>query len=441
MESKSMKGREGGMIMSETPERTQRSRIMPNNRIILLFTLVSFGCSLLLSAELEGESYAREVLAIVKPQLNLPYDKEADYKSKKAELPGLNTLVGVGDFAVVANVDVFDSPTKGQEWLSIYVCSSDLSAFRLSISKPKSCSAACDTILERTVGRGEVYSNHAMIHKFNTPSLKDKTYSLITKHERYTRVFRLSIERGILLQVEFFSDQQPLRSPVNREVVVAQMKVLIDDLIALTDGDKKTTEEKEEYYKKLKAAYSEAMNRAAVKNTPGSAAKFDLFLSEVPTQEQTDEGLLLEMKKTEKVTAQRPYLIAQADGKAIPLVKIADPKKVHTKVTEQEVEKTVSDAISDIQFQVSVQGKPSYFEAALRSDGQYEVRFYGSGKRMLRVLYLDKRGDVVQFGEVEVEVVGEPRAASQEPVNANSPQKSTGNDENHEAQEVKEGDK
>ncbi len=385
---------------------------MKKIKTVGLHVLVGICCVQISSSEkLDDQSHPmiREVMAYVKPFLSLPYDRESDYKSKDIQLPNFANVNGVRDFVVVSKIDSkVDShivTTNGQKWLTFDLCSPDLSYFTVSVSKPKTCQAACDIILLHTSYQD--YSDGSGYHKFNKPNMEAGSYSLITNADRFARVFRLSIERGILIDVVFSPRQQPLSSPVNKDVIIAQMNELIDGLIALVDGDNKILAEHDEHYVRLKSASTGAKNRAAAWYTSENAASFNLFFADVPTQELADNGPPHEIKKLEKVIARKPYLIARADGKAIPLVKIADPKKVTTKVIELESEEREANQVYDIQFQSTVHGKPSYFEASLRSDSQYQISLYGSGKQSLKVFYLNKRGEVIEFGEVEVEVVEE----------------------------------
>lgn len=377
-------------------------------RLAGLYVLLGSCCALISSAEPDEENRRHEAFSFdLKAFLNLPYELESDYKQKDAKLHALGNLIGIGDFAIIPRTEVHRPSATIPIGLTFNVCSSDLSVFSLSFSTPESFDSACDLIIQRIDYLG--ISNPGMLPKVCATNLEGKNYSLITIVEQCLGVTRLSVEKGLFIKADFVFRQQPLASPVNRDVVIAQINALIDTLIALVDGDNKMADDEEAYYERIKEAYSEAKNRTAAENPPASAARFGLILSEVPTQELTDKGLCIEMKKSEKVIAGKPYLIARTDGEPIPLVKIADPEKINAKVTEQEAERAVSDAIRDIQFQVTSQGKPHYFDASLRSDGQYEVSLYGSGRRVLRVLYLDRSGEVVQFGEAEVEVVDEPR--------------------------------
>jgi hypothetical protein len=205
---------------------------------------------------------------------------------------------------------------------------------------------------------------------------------------------------GVLIRVDF-SPRNGLKSPVNQEVLVAQMNALIDELFALIDGDKRMADDKSEYYKKLKASYLAAKSRPDVSSTPANATKFDLFLSEVQPEKKADTGIPFELKKPQKVIAYKPYLVARADGKAILLVKIADPKKV---ITDAEDAWIAPENISDIQFWGTWNGGHSSANVSLLTDGQYQVYFGSLGKQMLSVVYLKTGGKVIEFGEVEVEV-------------------------------------
>jgi hypothetical protein len=371
----------------------------------------------------------------VKKFLKLPYTKQFDMPHQPIDFSALTAVGGVSGFAIIP--EGFKSyKTKGAQFR---VCASDLSCFDVSIAMPESCESACDMILQMSAGLVSIPKKMLDYYIPNYDSAGD-VYRLLNRTDRL-RMWYLDTKRGILIYVAYDARDQALKAPANRDVLIKQMNLAVDGLVAIFNAQQKKIDKDAEYYKKLVAVYSEARKRDAVKVVPVSAAKFNLLLSELPSQEQTDKGLPLEMKRPEKVIAGKPYLLSLADGNAFPAVKIADLKKVTAKITPRP-ESLELDGISDIQVQETFEGLFYTAAAFLRTDGRYQVSIHGPGKQILRVLYLNGNGKVVQFGEVEVEVVAAqgtvPPVAAQEPVNAASPQKSTENEENHEVREAKE---
>lgn len=367
--------------------------MIAKRKIIALFMILSTNTFLF-----ADDTPAKQDGRIVdeKALLKLPYDKEPVYVSNNRPLPDFSNFAGLGDFAVLTKPR--PKTYSGMDFLEIEVCSSDLSVFKVSFGKPMSCKVACDHMFEIVAGE-DVTADRSNLFSYIFPRLDGDKYIVESKLAT-PRVLSLNIRMGVLIRVEF-SPRNGLKSPVNQEVLVAQMNALIDELFALIDGDKRMADDKSEYYKKLKASYLAARSRPDVSSTPANATKFDLFLSEVPPEEKTGTGIPFEMKTPQKVIAHKPYLVARADGKAILLVKIADQKKV---ITDAEDAWIAPENISDIQFWGTLNGGHIPADVSLRTDGQYQVTFYKHGKQSLNVGYLDNDGKVVQMGTLEVEV-------------------------------------
>lgn len=338
----------------------------------------------------------------VKKLLMLPVDAKFDnlrLKSLDRFEAFIKTTAGIGNFAITSLIE--SNPSR----MLFEVCSTDLTTFSVSIDLPESCQAACEEIFSstiRTASSNEVVAT--MVPKFDA-----KFYSLLDTADSYK--YYLCMENGFLVYIGVSRDQ-PLKSPVSKETLNAQVNLLMDNLIPLIDGGNILTDEQRRYCQELKTEYAKVIenyrNHPENITVPESAPKVDLILLDIPNGEKNQNSSNLGNETKQNVIYKNEYLIARTDGKALPIVKIVDPKNV-TSENIVPVFKTLDvDGIRDVQFQVTFQGEPHAFEIALRSDGQYHVKLWGSGKQKLRVLYLNNRGEVVEFGEVEVEVLEEP---------------------------------
>jgi len=228
---------------------------MKNSAIIVIFAVSAFSlyANWPVARPIERIDMSG-MMARLGEYLLLPYIKELNYNLKDAELVDLDTLQGIGDFAIISAVESSESLAASETWYRLSVCSPDLSVFLVFISKPKSLSVAKDLILERIWQRS--FSNPAAISGVCTPKLEGEEYSLIIDAEPYVGKTRLSSERGLLIGVDFRETLQPPGAPDNSsQAVLAQMNAIIDAFIAFVDGDSDMTDEKKEHYLKLKAAY------------------------------------------------------------------------------------------------------------------------------------------------------------------------------------------
>jgi len=322
---------------------------------------------------------------------------EADYNTKGAERPEFEDLKGIGDFAIISGIPGSQSSRADPERLSLNVCSSDFTVFRVYISKPKSLPEACTLIIRRFGNLG--FSNALLqtISNYAKPKLEGERYTVLLDTSSYIGLTHLSIERGILIEVEFRrqSALQTKHSPVNREIVLDKMSALVDDLIAFVDGDRKMSDEKLEYYKKIRAAYSGASYRVDDKNS--NASRFDLVLLESTSGNDIDGE---RFTKATKIIATEPYILSRADGEPIPTVKMYEPANATADIMIN------IEAVEDLKpADIQVIGA----EAWLRNDGRYQVVFHPkSGKRTVELLYIDKEGKVYEAGSITVEVEEHP---------------------------------
>lgn len=332
----------------------------------------------------------------VKKFLKLPYAAQFDKPAQSVNLSALAALAGVSGMAILPE----GSQVYEAKGAALRICSSDLSVFDVSISRPESCVAACDMILQMS---SELVSVPKKVVGCYAPSYDDasRVYTLIDREN--PRLWCLNVGRGILVYISYDAEEQVLRAPANRDVLLRQIGLAIDALVEHLDADaRKEKDKRDEHYRRLVAAYTEARSRDAVGKVSGDA-KFDLLLSHIPAREQEDRELR-SVRGTEKVIAGVGYLLSMANGGALPPVKMADCRKVSSENT-LDAQRGASGGITDVCVQQTFEGAFQPAEAILRSDGRYQVKLHGLGKQMLRVLFLDGRNIVVRFGQVAIDVV------------------------------------
>ena len=242
-----------------------------DKNIVVIVSLAVFTCSVYANwsswptaQPKEERNDVSRIIAEHGEFLLLPYIDESGYNSKEAAIPDYDELTGIGKFAIIAVPESgnHEASLIGRPWLILHMCDSDLTIFRVSIFTPESFREACNLIDLRI--REGFFSNSAVIPEVATPKLEGDNYSLTINTEAYAGVTRLSIERGVLIGVDYRSAMQLVWKPVNEEALLAQMHVLIDSLLAWIDGEIIMTDEKEEYHKNLKAAYKSAVSAPAM---------------------------------------------------------------------------------------------------------------------------------------------------------------------------------
>ncbi len=370
---------------------------MKNKRLFLL-GLISITCIIFANANEMTEALEEINTVDVKDLLMLPYDAKFDSPRLMIldDLEAIvNKIIGIGRFVIVSPIE------KEESRLLFEVSSEDLTLFSVSIYMPESCQSACEMIFfdkVLTASSNQVISN--LLPKYDS-----KAYSLLDTMR--TDKYYLCIERGFLFHIGVVR-QQPLQSPVNKETLIAQVNTLMDNLIALFEEKNLVIDNQREYYEWLKAEYT-AINEnnkqlPGLREIPDSATRINLRLLELPKDESTKINFISDDQTNKRNNTDNIYLIDRSDGEALPLVKIVDPNIFAMSNIAPTNDRVRPDGISDILFQVTSQEKPTYFEIVLRSDGQYQVHLYGTGNQMVRVLYLNKDGEVVEFGEIEVNV-------------------------------------
>jgi hypothetical protein len=250
--------------------------MLANRGVILILVAVVSSLSLFVfiaSGNPKNGGIERLTEADLKEFLLLPYIDASAYNSTIVQLPALDNLVGIGDFAVISTAEqrsgslpatsidfgvthIATEERADLKWLSsMFVCSPDLSVFVISISKPKSFNEATAHIYQRA-GYGFANPSSGIPSTCN-PRIESGQYSLVREYDSRIGLTRFSVEMGLVIGVDFML-QDPMQPPgiqYNRDALLAQMNVLIDQLIAFIDGDIKMTEEKEAYYKEIIAAY------------------------------------------------------------------------------------------------------------------------------------------------------------------------------------------
>jgi hypothetical protein len=362
---------------------------------ILFLFFLNFGRTVHADAALrEKEEWDMEDVKIF---LKLPYTKLFEMPNKQIDFKFFDGLRGLSSFAIIPEgFQSYDS--KG---VQMKVCTSDLTVFEVSLSRPESCKSACDMILEMAAGLIPVRKN---MRDYFFPKYDNiaGVYSLV--NNLVPRLWCLDTKNGIFINVSYNSESQVLKAPANREVLIKQMNLVVDGLLAELNAPQINPNTNDDYYKSLVVEYLEVLKKRDITEVPANAVKIDLLLSVVPTQEQTENGYLHNINKPMNVIAGEPYLLSTFDGKAFPLVKIADAADVTSIITPR-AEAFELQSISDIRVQQSFENIFDTAEAALRTDGHYELRLHGSGKTIIRVLYLNRSGQIVQFGEVAVELI------------------------------------
>jgi hypothetical protein len=246
--------------------------MMVDKQYLVILVVAVFRCSLFANEPTvqheNDETWQRmreERLAKINELLLLTQIIEADYNSKEAKLPDLDDLLGIGDSAIISKIKIsevppsiiYETPLPSQKRFSLELCSPDLTVFHVYIHKPKSFSLACD-LIHGCMGLLAPSSivPYESIGKYYQPKLEGDNYSFIVDRLTDTRLTRLSIERGIIIGVELLPFLQPPGAPEkSREAVLTQMNEIVDALIALFDGGGDITDEQEEHYNKIKAAY------------------------------------------------------------------------------------------------------------------------------------------------------------------------------------------
>jgi hypothetical protein len=219
-----------------------------NMKRFFLSGLIGLACYLSADAEEKTNPVEPKSNADMKKFLKLPYD--ANFTNARKDILGdfktiLDDTIGVGNFALISLTEE-SNPSR----LSLEFCSADLARYNVSVTMPESLQAACDKIFFSKVLTSS--SNQAVVKNL-VPDRDAQTYSLLDTL-KLTKL-HLCLEKGFLVYVSAERFSQPLRSPVNGEVLIAQINELMDNLISLFDGKNLMTDKQREYYQRLKIEY------------------------------------------------------------------------------------------------------------------------------------------------------------------------------------------
>jgi len=397
--------------------------LMENNMDFTRCFLISIAIAFLpvsLSFSAEPLGHLKSTDEYINSVFKLP-KKEYFRKTPKGHLAQkITSLTGVGSFAIVSELTPLQMQHAGieSEVIRFRVCQEDMTAFDVYLYHPPSYNAGSSIIKGCTRTMAKLHN----LHKSFFPSIdKDHPhrYRLIRKGQS-PDVYFWNLQQGFIVHASIMPPNGTLDPPYNPDVVFSQMNLFVNDMAAFLEAESspEIKGKAKKYYAQIKKLHNQT-NRRRITTSPATAEKFELILKNVPPEkaaakkpEKKDSNKITESEKVnkllstlttpKKIIAGQPYIIARKDGQPIPLVKIADPKKVRARIPDKLV---LPEKPADVQFYCEY-----YVKTSLRSDGLYQIIFPQAGERNVKLFYLDKNGKVYAAGGLNVDVQLDPKA-------------------------------